>query len=249
MTSLSVNVNKIALLRNSRGADSPSVLKFSKLAIDAGCQGITVHPRPDLRHITPSDVKGLHALCEGLDHIEFNIEGNPFSQPNDHYPGLLSLIELYRPDQATLVPDTEQQLTSDHGFDLITQDTSALERIIDTLKQWEVRVSLFMSPDVRQIRQAAKIGADRIELYTGPYASKPNEPSLLADYKEAIIVARNYGLGVNAGHDLDLNNLQGLLNLGKIDEVSIGHALTIDALLNGYQHTVKQYVSICQLNT
>ncbi len=247
MTALSVNVNKIALLRNSRGGESPSVIDFAQLAITTGVQGITVHPRPDLRHITPDDVRDLHQLCGNHPSIEFNIEGNPFAGPNQKYPGFMALIEQYTPEQATLVPDTEQQLTSDHGFDL-SQGNEPLREYIEQLKSLGCRVSLFMDPDCHQIELAKAIGADRIELYTGPYAEAViNADSKTIDqYQEGIRYARHIGLEVNAGHDLDLHNLGLLLSLGKIDEVSIGHALTVDALYLGYETTLQHYLKICQ---
>ena len=249
-TALSVNLNKIALLRNSREGNNPSVIEFAELCIQSGCNGITVHPRPDLRHIHPRDVLELSALMgDYSDRIEFNIEGNPFAQSNENYPGFMALIEQARPHQATLVPDSEQQLTSDHGFNLrLTREI--LLPIIKQLQQWGVRVSLFMDPEVEQIKIAHDIGADRIELYTGPYADAYLQQSANLDdvyqrYHQAANVARELGLGVNAGHDLNLENLKQFLQIPGIKEVSIGHGLTIDALKMGYRHALKKYLAIC----
>ncbi len=263
MTALSVNLNKIALLRNSRGGSYPSVLKFAQMAIEAGADGLTVHPRPDQRHIRVDDVFSLSTYIRELNHSttqkkEFNIEGNPFAEAvadgdnnisGTAYPGLMALIDATRPHQATLVPDNNSQLTSDHGFDL-TQDADRLEPIIARLKEWQVRSSLFMDPDCEQIKLAKEIGANRIELYTGPYAkackSSLNAAQIsLAQYREASDYANSIGLGVNAGHDLGLNNLTQFLTISDIAEVSIGHALTVDALLQGYKNAVVDYSRVC----
>jgi pyridoxine 5-phosphate synthase len=253
MTALSVNLNKIALLRNSREGDYPSVLGFAKLAVDSGVDGLTIHPRPDQRHIRVDDVFALSNYSRNLENVEFNIEGNPFAPENTRgklpYPGLMSLIEQTRPDQATLVPDSDAQLTSDHGFNL-KQDAEKLKPIIDQLKEWNVRCSLFMDPDIEQIEQAKLLGADRIELYTGPYAlackqSKEAGDRSLGIYKKACDFANSIGLGVNAGHDLNLDNLKAFLTIDNIAEVSIGHALTVDALLLGYKNAILDYSRIC----
>ncbi len=249
-TALSVNLNKIALLRNSRLGDYPSVLAHGKLALAAGAQGLTVHPRPDQRHIRPQDVHDLAALVRNRPGAEFNIEGNPFAKPLGGYPGLLPLIEQTRPQQCTLVPDSSDQLTSDHGFNLL-QDKQRLQPIIAQLKAWGVRVSLFMDPDVEQIKLAERVGADRIELYTGPFAeafsqSAPNLATLVDSYREAARVATAVGLGVNAGHDLNLENLTLFLQIPDILEVSIGHALTVDALDMGFVRAVQAYTRLCQ---
>ena len=228
-TALSVNLNKIALLRNSREGNNPSVMEFGELSINTGCQGLTVHPRPDLRHIHPQDLVELSALVsDHSDSVEFNIEGNPFAESNNNYPGFMALIENNRPHQATLVPDGEHQLTSDHGFNLASMQHS-LSPIIDQLHQWDVRVSLFMEPDIEQIELASHIGADRIELYTGPYAhAYAKEPEnfdrLYEGYHQAARFAQKLGLGVNAGHDLNLENLAKFLQIQGIKEVSIAKA-------------------------
>jgi pyridoxine 5-phosphate synthase len=259
-TALSVNVNKIALLRNSREGHYPNVLEFAQQAIDSGAQGITVHPRPDQRHIRPDDVYALSALVADQPKIEFNIEGNPFETADEladlsssaaiHYPGFMSLIEKTRPHQATLVPDNQAQLTSDHGFDLLA-DGEKLRPIIQQLQQWNVRVSLFMDPDIKQIEQAKKLGAERIELYTGPYAThfgSEKAAETLSAYRAAALYAHDIGLGINAGHDLNLLNLPEFLAIANIAEVSIGHALTVDALMMGYKNTVTAYSKICELS-
>ena len=249
-TALSVNLNKIALLRNSREGDNPSVIEFGKLSIDTGCQGLTVHPRPDLRHIRPRDVFDLSSLVNNQrGQVEFNIEGNPFSQSSKNYPGFMALIEQVRPHQATLVPDSEQQLTSDRGFNLILMRESLLP-IIQQLKQWNIRISLFMEPHIEQIKCAHAIGVDRIELYTGPYAQAYSQQPDKLDaihqrYHRAAITAQELGLKVNAGHDLNLDNLTQFLQIPGIKEVSIGHGLTIDALKIGYRRALRQYLKIC----
>lgn len=254
MTALSVNLNKIALLRNSRQGDFPSVVNFCRLALESGAEGVTVHPRPDQRHVRVSDVFELmhyiNDFNEAADKtIEFNIEGNPFAAARESYPGFMSLVDATRPHQATLVPDGDAQLTSDHGFDLLKEGELLLP-IIETLRSWGVRSSVFVDVDCQQIKTAKQLGFDRIELYTGPYAqscrldveSRAESLSLL---KEAIEYGLELGLGINAGHDLNQNNLPALLSLGAIDEVSIGHALTVDALLNGYKQTIVDYKKIC----
>ncbi|WP_339898642.1 pyridoxine 5'-phosphate synthase [uncultured Gilvimarinus sp.] len=249
-TALSVNLNKIALLRNSREGDFPSVLEHGKICLDAGADGLTVHPRPDQRHIRPSDVYQLADLVAQHDRIEFNIEGNPFAAAQGSYPGLLQLVEETRPHQCTLVPDSNDQLTSDHGFDL-TASTKELEPIIARLHQLGVRISLFMDPEPEQIRLASALGVERIELYTGPYAERfsPNSKQTEADlkrYRAAVDIATQCGLEVNAGHDLNLHNLPAFLAIPNIAEVSIGHALTVDALNMGLSKAVAAYRTICQ---
>jgi len=248
MTKLSVNVNKIAWLRNARGGDYPSIKEFSKICINSGCQGITVHPRDDMRHINPEDVKNLKELTKELD-VEFNIEGNPFSEQKEKYPGFLQLIKSYQPDQCTLVPDASSQLTSDHGWDLLG-DNSRLASLIKTIKAYGPRVSLFIDPDKQRISKARELGADRIELYTGPYAKaekhKKDTEKLIKQFSTAADHAHNIGLGVNAGHDLNLSNLSIFLRECNIDEVSIGHALVTDSLRFGMGDTVKMYLHLCK---
>ena len=253
MTALSVNLNKIAWLRNAREGSRPSVVDAARTIIAAGAQGITVHPRPDQRHIRPDDV---HALAKFLasEHpaIEFNIEGNPAAGPRDNgYPGFDHLVETARPHQATLVPDSDAQLTSDHGWDL--SDPAEAERVAEMIARyqgWGARVSLFMDPVEDQIARAKECGADRIELYTGPYADLVEHhglehPDTIAgrrSYLDATRCATKLGLGVNAGHDLNLDNLAAFIAIGDIDEVSIGHALIADALDFGLSSTVRKYL-------
>ncbi len=253
MTVLSVNLNKIALVRNSREGHRPSVVGAARTAISAGAAGITVHPRPDQRHIRPHDVYALsRLLSEEFPHIEFNIEGNPEAGPTAHgYPGFDALIEATRPAQATLVPDSDDQLTSDHGFDLSTFDPQLAERIA-RYQAWGARVSLFMDPVPEQIEAAKAHGADRIELYTGPFAELfwahgadhgATEESFNR-YETAARYATQIGLGVNAGHDLDLDNLPLFARIEEIAEVSIGHALISDALERGLFAAVEAYAAI-----
>lgn len=246
---LSVNLNKIALIRNSRDGDFPSVVEFGQLALQAGADGLTVHPRPDQRHIRPNDVVELAALVKNHGGSEFNIEGNPFSRARGTYPGFIALVEQVVPNQCTLVPDTTTQLTSDHGFDL-HKDGEALAPIIQQLHQNDIRVSLFMDPDIEQITLAKQVGADRIELYTGPYAElflhrSGNLNALFHQYDNAAKHATELGLGVNAGHDLNLDNLSRFCTVAGLLEVSIGHALTVDALKMGFEPAVKAYKALC----
>ena len=247
MIALSVNLNKIALIRNSREGNYPDVVAHGRTCLDAGAQGLTVHPRPDQRHIRPGDVRDLAELCRGRDGIEFNVEGNPFAEALGDYPGLLPLALETQPDQCTLVPDSNDQLTSDHGFDL-KRDGARLEPIIAQLKEANIRVSLFMDPDLEQITLAREVGADRIELYTGPYAEAVTQQSseiesIFASHCAAAEHARQLGLGINAGHDLNLINLPRYRTLPGLQEVSIGHALTVDALNMGLENAVNAYLN------
>ena len=247
MIALSVNLNKIALLRNSRSGNYPDVCAHARLALAAGADGITVHPRPDQRHIRPGDVRDLKKLLATYPGKEFNIEGNPFCLARNEYPGFLELLEESPPHQCTLVPDQDSQLTSDHGFDL-RQDAIQLQPVIAALKARRVRVSLFMDPDKAQISRAADLGADRIELYTGPYAhayglgsDRKETLCLFEQHCEAAEHAHRLGLGVNAGHDLNLHNLQLYRQVPHLAEVSIGHALTVDAIHMGFEHAIRAY--------
>ena len=257
-TALSVNLNKIALIRNSRPGNNPDIVEYATKILAAGADGLTVHPRPDQRHIRPEDCYQLKALSAAKG-IELNIEGNPFAgpcpSPRDDfsdYPGFLEILAQARPEQATLVPDSDAQLTSDHGFDL-TGDTAELASIIKKIHALNCRVSLFMDPDIEQINLAKAIGADRIELYTGPYADayartdKSNSPeadTLFELHCKAAEHASDIGLGVNAGHDLNLDNLQQYRDLPGLLEVSIGHALTLDSLEMGLNKTVDAYCKL-----
>lgn len=244
-TKLSVNVNKIAVLRNSRGGDEPNVVRAARACLDAGAHGITVHPRPDARHIRADDVLALAELTREYA-VEFNLEGNPFAPPRAGYPGFAQLCALARPAQATLVPDSDGQLTSDHGFDF-TRDGDALRPRIAELKALDCRVSLFVDAGDPLLEQAAEVGADRIELYTGPYAEAHAARSAvsLALCAESALRAQAVGLGVNAGHDLSQANLGDFLRgVPKVLEVSIGHALIGEALYAGLAATVRNYLAI-----
>ena len=247
MIALSINLNKIALLRNSRDTTTPSVPQHARMCIDAGANGITVHPRPDQRHIRASDCFELAAMLE----VEFNIEGNPMAGPRKSerhevgdYPGFMELVREIRPAQCTLVPDGDAQLTSDHGFDL-KRDGDRVAPLVQELQALGIRTSLFMDPDPEQIRLAAQLGTDRIELYTESYArafQSGNEvDNVLAQFVAAAETAAEEGLGLNAGHDLDLHNLPRFTTLPGLLEVSIGHALTVDALRMGLAKSVAAY--------
>ncbi len=245
---LSVNLNKVALIRNSREGNFPDLRQFAEICINAGVQGLTVHPRPDQRHIRPDDVYLLADMCRNAD-IEFNIEGNPLAPALNDYPGLLPMVERARPTQCTLVPDTDQQLTSDHGFDLI-QHGDVLQPIIEKLKVLDTRVSLFMDPDKEQIRRVKALGAERIELYTGPFAwafdqDTEKAKALFEEHCLAAEYAHALGLGINAGHDLNLRNMVQYRRLPGLQQVSIGHALTVDALLMGFESALKAYLAVC----
>ena len=242
MTKLSVNVNKIALLRNARALDMPDVGRLAGLALQSGASGITVHPRPDERHIRKSDVLPLSEVIKQFPDAEFNIEGNPFHQ-------LMDIIREIKPHQVTLVPDDIAASTSDHGWDLAT-DGARLEPIIQELKSLEIRVSLFMDPLADQMIVAKELGADRIELYTEAYANayKTNDQDhVTGKYHDTAVSAAKVGLGINAGHDLNLDNLSYFLSqVPQVEEVSIGHALTADALEYGIENTVQRYLAQIQ---
>jgi len=239
VTRLSVNLNKIALLRNSRTLGIPSVIRAAVIALDAGAQGITVHPRPDGRHIRTADVHELAQLLAQRGGVEFNIEGNPFEN-------VLELAAAVRPQQCTLVPDEASALTSDHGWDL-RRDAARLRPVIAELRAMGIRVSLFMDPGPELMQAAFDAGADRVELYTEPYASAfggPGESAVLARYAAAADAAQRAGLGVNAGHDLNCNNLPRFLDaVTGVQEVSIGHALIADALEWGLAVAVQRYLA------
>ncbi len=251
MTLLSVNVNKVAVLRNSRCGHLPDVEHAAKTALRAGCDGITVHPRPDLRHIHPTDCISVRALLDSAEFLgrEFNIEGNPFARTNAQYPGLLSIIEQTRPEQVTLVPDGDAQVTSDHGWRVI-ENAVRLAPMIARIRALGARVSLFVDDDIDEadLRVARDLGAERIEIYTGPYAhayDAGNAQNALARCTRTSSVACALGLGVNAGHDLSQSNLAALLLAAPgICEVSIGHALFNDALYVGLDSAVRAYQKI-----
>ena len=237
-TALSVNVNKVALLRNTRHLGIPSVLRAATLALEAGADGITVHPRPDERHIRAHDVHELAALLKAWPQAEYNIEGNPFHN-------LMDFVRDLRPQQATFVPDAEGQFTSDHGWNL-ADHAARLRPLIDEAHTLGVRVSLFMDADPAAMAAARAVGADRVELYTEPYAAAhgtPRQAGQLARFAAAAQAALAAGLGVNAGHDLNQDNLADFLRaVPGVMEVSIGHALIADALEFGLPATVRAYL-------
>jgi len=234
MTRLSVNINKIATLRNSRGGDNPNLVQVAKDCERFGAEGITVHPRPDERHIRYQDVQDLSNIIT----TEFNIEGNP---KEDKF---VALVLATQPTQVTLVPDTLGQLTSDHGWDTISEQTY-LKNIISKFKNAGIRVSIFVDPDEKMVQAAATTGTDRIELYTEMYAKQfaiGNKEAAIAPYILAAASANQLGMGINAGHDLDRFNLPYLIQqISNIDEVSIGHALISDALYLGLENTIQLY--------
>lgn len=237
-TALSVNVNKVALLRNSRHLDIPNVVRAATQCLEAGAHGITVHPRPDERHIRAADVHALAALLKNWPRAEFNIEGNPFHN-------LMDFVRTVRPQQCTFVPDSEGQFTSDHGWD-IAAEGDRIKPLIDECHALGVRVSLFMDAAPESMALAHAVGADRVELYTEPYAAShggSNQDKALTIFSKAARAAQAAGLGVNAGHDLSRHNLTDFLQaVPGVLEVSIGHALIADALEFGYRETVQRYL-------
>ena len=246
MTKLSVNINKIALIRNSRKGNNPSLEYFSRKIIEAGADGITVHPRPDQRHIRADDLSDLIIITKELG-VEFNVEGNPYEERLGEYPGFLNLIDAIKPSQCTLVPDDSNQLTSDHGWN-IHSEHNKLSNVLEFLKENNIRSSIFVDPDKSQLDAAKDIGVDRVEIYTGPFAEafKKNEEKILNTYKEVIEYGNQIDLDINAGHDLNLENLSTLLSYGDIKEVSIGHALISESLIYGIENTIQKYIKIIQ---
>ena len=243
MTVLSVNVNKIALLRNSRGRDFPSVVGFSEQLIDLGVKGITVHPRPDERHVTRRDVYALSEMLRDKPQVEFNIEGYPSEK-------FLKMVLEVSPDQCTLVPDSPEQLTSDHGWN-IPQNKSVLRQVLSELRERGVRSSLFLDPDPEMVDHVPSVAADRIELYTEDFASHyagPKEEMVFERYRAAAERAGQLGIGINAGHDLDLKNLPKFLQISNILEVSIGHALIVESLQLGVTEVIKRYQAIVDVS-
>jgi pyridoxine 5-phosphate synthase len=242
LTKLSVNLNKVATLRNTRDVGVPSVTHFARICLEAGADGITLHPRPDQRHIRPRDVGHVAALLLGYPDAELNIEGNPFH-------GLVEYVEAERPAQCTLVPDSEDQATSDHGWDL-ARHGDRLRPILVHLRTLGVRTSLFMDADPALVAHAKDVGADRVELYTEPYAAafaKGAHAAALTACAETARAAIAAGLGVNAGHDLNLANLGPFLaGVQGVLEVSIGHALVADALELGMAETVRRYARVAR---
>jgi pyridoxine 5-phosphate synthase len=242
MIRLSVNVNKVATLRNSRGGDVPRVLDAVAVCLEAGAQGITVHPRADRRHITPEDVRDIAlALTDARPAIEYNIEGDPRTD-------LLALVHQVRPDQCTLVPVAPGEITSQAGW-VAGPDAERLPGIVRDLKARGIRVSLFVDPDPKAIELAASVGADRVELYTEPFAraferGASHARASFETYATAARLAASLGLGVNAGHDLDLDNLLLFRDLPHLEEVSIGHAIMSRALFSGLPAVVRAYLDV-----
>lgn len=249
VTKLSVNINKIAVLRNSRGGHDPDPVQAAIAALAAGCHGITVHPRPDQRHIRAEDVPRIAGV---LGDAEFNLEGNPFAPPRGSYPGFLELVRRVHPQQATLVPDSDGQITSDHGFDL-ARDAERLQPLIAQLKKEGCRVSLFMDAGSPDIERCAELGADRIELYTGPFAEAFAAGDASTELELCVQSAQRaaaVGLAVNAGHDLNQHNLGTLLAaIPFIAEVSIGHALFAESIYAGLVPTIGAYLHILSMTT
>jgi len=241
-THLSVNLNKVALLRNTRHLGIPSVTRAATLCLQAGAHGITVHPRPDQRHIRPGDVHDLAALLKDWPDREYNIEGNPLHN-------LMPLVRLVRPHQVTFVPDSQGQFTSDHGW-RFPADAAVLKDLVAEAKDLGARVSLFMDADPAAMAAARAVGADRVELYTEPYAQAHGQASqdqVLAQFKAAALAAQAAGLEINAGHDLNLFNLRDFVQtVPGVREVSIGHALMADALEMGYNATIQAYLKCLQ---
>ena len=245
MTKLSVNVNKIATLRNTRSLGIPDITSLASIALQAGAHGLTVHPRPDERHIRPDDVTALSAVVKRFPGAEYNIEGNPFH-------GLIEHCQRVRPTQATLVPDAREAFTSNHGFNLVELgpgERRALGQAIDTLHASGSRVSLFLDPIPDMMPIARELGTDRVELYTEHYALAHRSGDVetsIQTYARAATAARDAGLAVNAGHDLNLDNLGHFLRgVSPVAEVSIGHALIADALELGLAETVRRYLALC----
>ena len=249
-TLFSVNLNKLALIRNSRGTDYPNLLYFVKKLIDLGVKGFTVHPRPDERHIKYQDVYDISAFLSDYKDIEFNIEGNPNEQ-------FLALICEIKPHQCTLVPDSEDQLTSDHGFDII-KHKDMLSTLSHELQAFGTRCAVFIDPDIEQIKAIIDSDVQTIEMYTEEWAraydssddganndDKGKFDEVKQRFSDCINLASENGIRVNAGHDLNLENLADLLSLGDVAEVSIGHAFTIESLEQGMDNVVGQYLKIC----
>ena len=238
-TALSVNLNKVALVRNTRHLGIPSVVRAAELCLQAGAQGITIHPRPDERHIRAGDVADLAALMRDWPEREFNIEGNPFHN-------LMGFVQSARPHQVTFVPDSEGQFTSDHGWSLPADETR-LRPLIQAAQDLGARVSLFMDAEPEAMADVKAAGADRIELYTEPYAQAHGSAlagAVMARFAQAALAAQAVGMGVNAGHDLNLHNLRDFVQaVPGVQEVSIGHALIADALERGYSDTVAAYLA------
>jgi pyridoxine 5-phosphate synthase len=242
---LSINLNKVALLRNARGENYPDLKYFANKAIDLGVDGLTLHPRPDHRHATSNDVIEIAKLSKNRG-VEFNIEGNPFSKPNNEFLGFCELVEIINPDQITLVPDAIDQITSDHGWYSGSHDND-LKNIIMSLKAKATNpnISLFID-NLNGVEYAHDMGADHIEIHTAKFskAIQNNDTTVLNEIQSIVDSAINMNLKINAGHDLNLKNLHYLVEMGNINEVSIGHAIIIDSLLYGFEETISKYLKI-----
>jgi pyridoxine 5-phosphate synthase len=248
----SLNLNKIALLRNARGENNPSLEDYANQAIDLGVDGLTLHPRPDHRHATSEDVISLNKICKERD-VEFNIEGNPFSEPADPFQGYVNLVNICQPDQATLVPDLPNQITSDHGWEIGDHDGDLIN-VISNLNNLckNTSISLFVdnlknnNPNLEAIDYALEVGASTIEIHTGEFSKliDLNDLTIKAKLEELIYRAKDKNLMVNAGHDLNLINLPHLVKIGGVNEVSIGHAIIVDALIYGFEDTIKRYIEV-----
>ena len=248
----SLNLNKIALLRNARGENNPSLEDYANHAIDLGIDGLTLHPRPDHRHATSEDVISLGKICKERD-VEFNIEGNPFSEPSDPFQGYVNLVNTCQPDQATLVPDLPNQITSDHGWESGDHDgdlINVISNLNDLCKN--TSISLFVdnlknnNTNLDAIGYALKVGANTIEIHTGEFSKliDLNDLTINTKLEELIYTAKDKNLMVNAGHDLNLINLPYLVKIGGVNEVSIGHAIVVDALNYGFEDTIKRYIEV-----
>ena len=242
---LSINLNKIALLRNARGENYPDLKYFANKAINLGVDGLTLHPRPDHRHATSKDVIEISKIANNRG-VEFNLEGNPFSKPNNEFQGFCELVEIISPDQITLVPDSIDQITSDHGWMPGSHDDELIN-VINNLKKLSIssKISLFIDK-IAGVEYASQMNVDSIEIHTGKFskAIDQGDNSILIEVSEIIERALNKNLLVNAGHDLNLNNLKHLVAMGNINEVSIGHAVIIDSLNYGFEETIKKYLKI-----
>ena len=242
---LSVNLNKIALLRNARGENYPDLNYFANKAIDLGVDGLTLHPRPDHRHATSKDVMNLAKLSKER-HVEFNIEGNPFSKPNGDFLGFIELVEIIKPNQVTLVPDEVNQITSDHGWSEGNHDDELIDAIAQIRNSSkDSKISLFID-DIEGVAYANRLNVELIEIHTGKFAKNISDGNeLIVDEVENIVkTAQEMGILVNAGHDLNLENLKYLVMMDNINEVSIGHAIIVDSLLYGYEDTLRKYLKI-----
>lgn len=242
---LSVNLNKIALLRNARGENYPNIEYFANKAIALGVDGLTLHPRPDHRHATSDDVIKLSKLTKEKG-VEFNIEGNPFSKPKDDFLGFCELVEIIKPDQITLVPDSIDQITSDHGWSSGKHDDDLIN-VINKLKEYsnDAPISLFID-SIEGVEYAYEMGSSLIEIHTGEFSKAIETKNVKAvdDIVKIVKLASKLNLSVNAGHDLNLNNLSYLVDIGNINEVSIGHAIIVDSLHYGFEETIKKYLDI-----